>query len=73
MKSSETGHVDGGVMNKYVPTLILLNEAVPFPFTKPFNSSFCHSENLLKNFVPSPRAPLWQGKQSSKAQLTCER
>jgi hypothetical protein len=54
-------------MNKYVPTVILLNEAVPFPFTKPFNSSFCHSENLLKSFVPSPRPPLWHGKQSSKA------
>jgi hypothetical protein len=51
------------VMNKYVPTVILLNEAVPFPFTKPLNSSFCHSENLLKSFVPSPRPPL----------LTCER
>jgi hypothetical protein len=58
MKSFETRHVDGGVMNKYILTLILLNEAIPFPFTKPLYSSFCHSDDLLKCFVPSPRPPL---------------
>jgi hypothetical protein len=65
MKIFESGHVDGGVVDKYIPTVILLNEAISFLFTKPFNSSFCHSADLLKKrFVPSPRPPLWRRKKS---------
>jgi hypothetical protein len=68
VKNLETGHVDGGVMNKYISTLILLNEAVPFLFTKPLNRSFCHSAGLpKKSLFPNSRPALWQRKQSLKA------
>ena len=47
----EAGHVDRGVMNKYIPTAILLNETEPFSFVEPLYSSTYHSDNLLQKFL----------------------
>lgn len=55
-KSFESGHVDGRVVNKYVPCVILLNKAIPLVFTVPLYSSFCHSADLLKKFCFKPQA-----------------
>ena len=55
-KSFESGHVDCRVVKKYVPCVILLNEATPLVFTVPLYSSFCHSADLLKKFCFKPKA-----------------
>jgi hypothetical protein len=49
IKALESGHVDGGVVNKYVATIFLLNEAESFFVTEPLQDSFCQDDILLPN------------------------
>jgi hypothetical protein len=43
-------------MDKYISTLVLLNEAIPLLLTKPLNCSFCHCLDLLNKFFSKPQA-----------------
>jgi hypothetical protein len=47
IESFKPGHVDGRMVNKYVPAVILLDKAITFPFTEPLHSSFSHAPDLL--------------------------
>jgi hypothetical protein len=49
IKALESGHVDGGLVNKYVPTVFLLNEAESFFVTEPLHDSFRRDDILLSN------------------------
>jgi hypothetical protein len=55
IKALESGHVDGGVVNKYIATLFLLNEAESFFLTEPIRDSFCRDDIL-----PSDRFSCFQ-------------
>ena len=43
-------------MDKYISTLVLLNEAIPLLLTKPLNCSFCNFLDLLNKFFFKPQA-----------------
>ncbi len=43
-------------MDKDIPTLILLNEAIPLLLTKPLYCSFWHCLDLLNKFFSKPQA-----------------
>jgi len=43
----ESRHFDGGIVNKYIPTVVLCDETKSLFFTKPFYSSLCHTSDLL--------------------------
>ena len=47
----ESGHVDRGVVNKYISTAVLLNETEPFPFVEPLYRPTYHSDGLLQKFL----------------------
>jgi hypothetical protein len=43
----EPGCIDSRVMNEYISTIFLLNEAIAFAVVKPLNSSISHDNILL--------------------------
>jgi hypothetical protein len=47
IKRPETGRVDRCVMNEYVRSVFLLDEAEAFAGVKPFYDSICHAHTLL--------------------------
>jgi hypothetical protein len=50
-------------VHKNIRSGILLNEAVTFPFIKPFHNPFCQSVNLLSKYTlifKKLRSTLWQ-------------
>jgi hypothetical protein len=49
IKALESGYVDGGVVNKYVATVFLLNETGSFFFIESLQDSFCHDDIFLSN------------------------
>ena len=50
------------MVHKYIRTVFLLDEAETFLVVKPFDSSICHSRNLLSKYfnLPDWRMPLVQ-------------
>jgi hypothetical protein len=55
-KSLESGHIDGRIVNKYVPPLVLADETKSLLLIKPFYSSLWHSTDLpLKPLAYAPR------------------
>jgi hypothetical protein len=43
------------MMNKYIGTILLLNEAVTLLVIEPLHSSICHSDTLLSNGFPGSK------------------
>jgi hypothetical protein len=46
-KALKSGHVDSGVVNEHVATLVLLNEAKTLLVVEPLHSTVYHSADLL--------------------------
>jgi hypothetical protein len=71
-KSLESRHIDGRIVNKYVPTLVLTDETKSLLLIKPFYSSLWHSTDLpLKPFNYAPR-PEKRQNGSQRAKPACE-
>ena len=69
----ESGHINRRVMNKYVSTVIPLDEAIPLLITEPFYDPFTQITDLLSELsimVLSLRSPLQQKKRSFRAEPT---
>ena len=47
----ETGCIDAGMMNEYIVTIFLLDEAVAFSVVKPFYDSISHCDVLLSKIL----------------------
>jgi hypothetical protein len=64
VKGLETGCIDSGVMNEYIRTIFLLDEAVTLAAVKPFNYSISHVDILLSKkilIVPYFRCQMTDG------------
>ncbi len=55
IQGSETRRIDPGVMDKYIWSILLLNEPIPLFFVKPFYSAICHSDVLLSCHTHGPQ------------------
>lgn len=47
----KAGSIDGGMMNKYVRTVFLLEKTKALTVIKPLYSSISHSDNLLSEYL----------------------
>lgn len=55
IQGSKTRGIDPGVMDKYIRSILLLDEAIPLFFVKPFYSAICHSDVLLSCHTHGPQ------------------
>jgi hypothetical protein len=51
-KRLEAIPIDSRMMNEYIRTIFLLNEAIAFLVIKPLHDSISHSDNLLSLGIP---------------------
>jgi hypothetical protein len=47
LEAFKAGCIDGGMMNKHIFAVFLLNKAKTFGIIKPFDNSISHSDTLL--------------------------
>ena len=55
IKGLESGCIDSLMMNKYIRSIFLLNEAVAFAAVKPFYNSISHNDILLSKISHSSK------------------